>query len=220
MSPFHDDETIEDLKKKWAGTYVRVDMGGGLVPVIIKDFSGAGGALVKAVHPEQGMFVVEHSSLVWDAELPPRGWFNTQGGAYFVIRHSERQWKRGLCEATATYKRPTLRWRMMLNYALGNLASPTNFVHNQSAWDRNHETFDNALSLLHKSRRLEVAVSNEVALTANPTADPRPVVWYDLSPVGLYDEDSQAIVVGNEVFHQELTDFIRRHALPCSIHIN
>jgi len=220
FNPFNPDEEHKDLKKKWAGTMVRVRLtpDGPLEPVMIRDFH-ENNTCVKCIHPSQGTIILRAAVYDWDVDLPDRGWFNTTGGAFFCAHKSWRQWQRGVCDATITLSRPTATWRGALSNALLlTRPSTSNFEHMDDAWKGQYPSFLESVDRLRQYRRCEVALSRDVALTLSPVSDINNlVIWYDMTPVGWFDDKAKLIRVDNMTFHQELYDFVHRTDAPCSI---
>ena len=218
MSPFDINEDPKDLKKKWANTMVRLKLDNDFEPVLIKDFLD-NNLSIKCCHSKHGTILIEANKYEWDVTLPERGWFNSVGGAHFCCHYSIRQWQKGVCNMTMHFFRPTINWRtpsFMLQ--LGAKPNISNFDNVSDAWEGRHITLDQAVPLLRGYRKLEVAISREIALTLSPLSECNLlVIWYDLTPIGWYDDKKDQILINNTAFHQELFDFVKRNKLSCLI---
>ena len=215
MTPFHSDESLKDLRKKWNGTYVKLHQDGKWCIVNIRDFQESN--LFLRGHTQNGIIIVEHANYHWDVSLPPRGWFNYGSTAVFARRYSKRQWKQGLCEETVGFERPTWRLRTTIG-PLHAAGLPITLGSVEAVWEPSAFSLYSASKSILQRHRVEVALSSEIMVMANPFGQTRNLlVFYDKNPACEYDSDTDTFWLETPLFYQEIIDFVRRNNLPCSV---
>ena len=215
MTPFHSDEELKDLRKKWNNTFVRVHLNGVWVVCNIRDFLEKN-TFVRG-HTLAGNIVVEHANYHWDVSLPERGWFNVGTSSFFSRRFSKRQWKQGFCDEIGCFERPLWRLRQVVNQAqAGPLTITLSSV--ESVWNPNFYSLEEAVKSIGRGRRAEVALSRELMIMANPFKIKGDLlVFYDKNPACEFNPDQGEFRFESELFYQEIFDHIKRNRLGCSV---
>jgi len=218
-------DEFEEFKKQYGRTIVRLktEKDTHFAPVYVNE-TVLEGQRITVDHATYGSLTVKWGSknFVWDLELPERGLFNYNQHVGMFYRLPRRQWKRGLHEHTSAVEWITLPWRKDINPVLvAGLPLPfSNLTYVDALYNRHHVTWDEATKKLREYRLSEAALSNQFALTLSPfEKDSNDVLllWYEDQAVADIDCEDHKILVRQQPFIQEITDFVQRQRVPCQV---
>lgn len=182
----NDHEVIADFSRRWANTYVWMNMDNLKREVLVRITSVEEHpkkvAVINVTSKEFGALRVNFGSETSSLKFkhPPVGVFQYGSDSYLLQRRPQRQWRRGLCSDNATIL-PVHR------YITGKAVSwDIGLV--QAAYDHNVSTVQEALVWLSKGKVRAVALENAFTLMLNPTTGTSGhVLLHWAEPVALVD---------------------------------
>ncbi|MCI0560496.1 MAG: hypothetical protein MN733_18570, partial [Nitrososphaera sp.] len=207
---------LEEFRKQYSETIIRMreKKGGSFLPVYVNAEGAQTENHICVNHSSFGQMQVHWKSKLYElnTDLPKRGLFNYKGCVGLFLRTPQRQSKRGLCHGTSLIRWITYDWRKQLNMAtvispsLGDLS----FVN--SLYDREYRHWGNVVDNLLDRHVVEEALSPQFALSQSPFLDDEDVLllWYEDQVVGEFYPREPGIVVRQDVFEQEVQDFVKR----------
>ncbi|MCI0558218.1 MAG: hypothetical protein MN733_06960 [Nitrososphaera sp.] len=211
---------LDEFRKQYSETIIRMreKKSGPFMPVYIKTEGAHTPEHLCINHASFGQMQIRWKSKLyeWNTDLPRRGLFNHKGSVGLFLRTPQRQWKRGLCSGTSCIRWITYTWRRQLNgmtvpsASLGDL----NFVN--SLYDRAYRHWDDVVADLLARKSVEEALSPQFALSQSPFVDDQDVLilWYEDQVIGELYPKYPGVVVRQEIFEQEVCDFVKRKKMP------
>lgn len=194
-------ESIEDFRKRYKGTYLFLTVRGKEHLVRYESDNEEDFCFFSA---EFGDILVDEETARENISFyfPTSGLYNFDNGVHHFARKPIRQWKRALCEDNGILI--PLITELKLNTENLSISMPQ-----VKKLFKPHYAGSIANALLDK--RESVAINRNFAISASHQEDQtKKILWYLTSPVGIIDPNMMEITVKYQPFYQEVIDFIRK----------
>lgn len=192
---------IEDFDQRYRNTYLRTQTG----DVLYIESVSFSNNLVNGRSYFGGAFSFNYPELLntLNFEMPDSGYFNQNGNAIYLYRLYHRQWRRGICAETFEFVNPLKR----LGIEKGLFVPRMGFT----VLTQLMLKFDPLIDA--DSLQISKAITKNIAVSWSPIPDFKFIVWYDLHPVGGFNEPGTTLYITDREFFQEVSDSIRNHNL-------
>lgn len=197
-------ESVEDIRKKFRGTYCFLELNGKKHLTEFYDDNGEDAFYFKS--PEFGEIIVDRETVdtCMTHSFPSNGLYNVQGQAINFVRYPERQWRR------APY-RDNCRMTPILTYISININSRALEINLHNLEELYRGSYPTNLESAILSLKYSTAVNKDFAVSRSTSDDKNEyILWYHTQPVGIVKSKEKTIEVVFEPLYQEVQDYIRK----------
>jgi len=200
-------ETLEDFRKRYKGTYLFLSFNG---KEHLVRYDSDNEEEFCFYSPQYGDILVDEDTARNNIEIvfPPTGLYNLLGSVYEFNRLPARQWKRAPCKDNTQFK-PIFE---QLNCSVDQIS-----LHHTIVEKLFFPVYPSSLEQAVKELKLATAISKKFAISYSPEDNSSILFWYKSQPIGYVYPDTKTISIKYKPLLQEVVDFLKKKEYTWSL---